>query len=173
MRLKLSSAPLSDYTYWNKVTIPKWAPDNFNLIPKLFFLSWDFHMPIEVYTCEVTACLILFATSGDCGLSRSSELDKFPTNIRPFPRRHGRTGHLQHRVTDKVPAPIPRGELVKSRPISDQIPADFPAPIPTGELVKSQPIFRSNPGRNPAQQPTFKAFPHFPTRCYANERQTA
>ena len=76
---------------------------------------------------------------GTSGHTRSSELDKFPANIRRFPRR---AGHLQHRVTDKVPAPIPRGEL-----------------------VKSQSIFRSNPGRHPPQQPILKAFqaPTFPS----------
>ena len=41
----------------------KGAVDNFSLNPPIFFKKVEIFIPLEVYTYEVTACLILLATS--------------------------------------------------------------------------------------------------------------
>ena len=41
----------------------KGALDNFSHIPQVFFIKVEIIVPLEVYTCVATACLILLATS--------------------------------------------------------------------------------------------------------------
>ena len=42
---------------------PKWALDNFSLIPRFFSEKVEIFIPLEVYTYAVSSCLILLETS--------------------------------------------------------------------------------------------------------------